>query len=101
MIIGEHNREHDLEVNPVKAKALTNFRAAGKEDAIRLVPTQTLSLEQLVSYIQDDEVIEITPTLLRCRKKELDSNKRKTQTRRKIMDFGEVEVIQEGEEAKA
>ena len=95
MIIGEHSREIDLEVNPVKAKALTNFRAAGKEDAIRLSPVTTLSLEQLISYIQDDEVIEITPTVLRCRKKELDTNKRKVQTKRKQFDFGNVEELKE------
>ena len=93
MIIGEHSRDNDLEVNPVKAKALTNFRAAGKEDAVRLSPSTSFSLEQLISYIQDDEVIEITPTVLRCRKKELDSNKRKTQTKRKSLDFGEMEPL--------
>jgi GTP-binding protein len=93
MIIGEHNRDNDLEVNPVKAKALTNFRAAGKEDAVRLSPSVSFSLEQLISYIQDDEVIEVTPTSLRCRKKELDSNKRKTQIKRKAFDFGDMEPL--------
>ncbi|KAI8925497.1 hypothetical protein BC831DRAFT_460567 [Entophlyctis helioformis] len=82
MIVGEHSREIDLEVNPVKAKALTNFRAAGKEDAIRLTPVEPMSLERMISYVQEDEVIEVTPTSLRTRKKELDSNKRKSQKRR-------------------
>ncbi|KAJ3367209.1 hypothetical protein HDU91_001602, partial [Kappamyces sp. JEL0680] len=77
MIIGEHSREGDLEVNPVKAKQLTNIRAAGKDDAIRLSPVETFSLEKMITYIQDDEVIEVTPACLRSRKKELDSNKRK------------------------
>ena len=52
MIIGEHSREHDLEVNPVKCKALTNMRAAGKEDSIRLTPIKPLTLEEMISYIQ-------------------------------------------------
>ena len=94
MIIGEHSRDNDLEVNPVKTKALTNFRAAGKEEAIRLTPVHVFSLEQLISYVQDDEVIEITPTILRCRKKELDSNKRKTMAKRKQIDFGDMEVVE-------
>jgi GTP-binding protein len=89
MIIGEHSRDSDLEVNPVKSKALTNFRAAGKEEQIRLVPIQSFSLEQLISYIQDDEVIEVTPTTLRCRKQVLDATKRKAQ-KRKVFDFGDV-----------
>ncbi|KAJ3272639.1 hypothetical protein HDV01_005386 [Terramyces sp. JEL0728] len=82
MIIGEHSREGDLEVNPVKAKQLTNIRAAGKDDSLRLIPPVQHSLEQLISYIQDDEVIEITPTCLRIRKKELDPTKRKNLKRR-------------------
>ena len=88
MIIGEHSRETDLDVNPVKAKQLTNFRAAGKEDAIRLTPVEPLFLERLISYIQgalfnvDDEMIEITPTCLRMRKKVLDANQRRQLARR-------------------
>jgi GTP-binding protein len=91
MIIGEHSRESDLEVNPVKAKQLTNMRAAGKEDAIKLAPIQQLSLEQMISYIQDDEVIEVTPSNLRTRKKELDANRRKMQKKRPN-DFGNLQV---------
>nr|KAJ3420756.1 hypothetical protein HK105_005288 [Polyrhizophydium stewartii] len=87
MIVGEHSRENDLEVNPVKAKQLTNFRVAGKEEAIKLTPVEKFNLERMISYIQEDEVIEITPTTLRIRKKELDSNKRKNMNRRGT-DFG-------------
>lgn len=77
MIIGENSRESDMEVNPVKAKQLTNIRAAGKDESLRLSPFEVFSLERMITYIQEDEVIEITPTALRSRKKELDSNKRK------------------------
>lgn len=77
MIIGENSRDGDMEVNPVKAKQLTNIRAAGKDDAIRLSPPVAFSLERLITYIQDDEVIEVTPGSFRTRKKELDSSKRK------------------------
>lgn len=77
MIIGENNRDNDLEVNPIKAKQLTNFRAAGKEDAIRLTPPRLFSLEQAITYIQDDERVEITPKNIRLRKAILDSNERK------------------------
>ncbi|KAJ3109288.1 hypothetical protein HDU97_007782 [Phlyctochytrium planicorne] len=82
MVIGEHNRDQDLEVNPVKAKHLTNMRVVGKEDQIRLTPVESLGLERLMSYIQDDEVIEITPSAIRSRKKELDANKRKSNARK-------------------
>jgi GTP-binding protein len=63
MIIGEHNRDSDLEVNPVKAKALTNMRAAGKEDQIRLAPPQLMGLERLMSYIQGIRFILFTGTV--------------------------------------
>lgn len=82
MIIGENSRDTDMEVNPCKAKQLTNIRAAGKDESLRLSPVEEFSLEKMISYIQDDEVIEITPTRLRSRKKELDSNKRKSIKRR-------------------
>jgi GTP-binding protein len=82
MIIGEHSRDVDCEVNPVKAKALTNMRAAGKEEAIRLTPIKEMGLEKMLSYIQDDEVIEVTPSALRVRKKELDATKRRNLARR-------------------
>lgn len=77
MIIGENSRDNDLEVNPLKAKQLTNFRAAGKEDAIRLTPPKLMTLEQAISYIQDDERVEVTPKNIRIRKAVLDPNDRK------------------------
>jgi GTP-binding protein len=86
MIIGEHSREGDMEVNPVKSKALTNFRSVNKEDGVKLTPVPTFSLERLIAYIQDDEVIEVTPTQLRSRKKILDSSKRKSSSKK--VDFG-------------
>jgi GTP-binding protein len=77
MIIGEHNRDNDLEVNPLKGKQLTNIRAAGKDDAVRLTPPRRLSLEQAIAYIADDEAVEVTPKAIRLRKKLLDPNARK------------------------
>jgi GTP-binding protein len=76
MIIGEHNRENDLEVNVQKAKQLTNFRAAGKDDAIRLTPLPPITLEWAMTYINDDELVEVTPKSIRFRKSILDSNER-------------------------
>ena len=73
MIIGEHTRDNDLEVNPLKSKQLTNFRASGKDDAIVLSPPVKLTLERAISYIQDDELVEITPNVIRLRKKYLKS----------------------------
>ncbi|KAJ3190762.1 hypothetical protein HK101_008402 [Irineochytrium annulatum] len=92
MVIGEHSRDFDLEVNPVKAKQLTNIRAAGKEDQIRLTPVEQLGLERLISYIQDDEVIEVTPSAIRSRKKELDSTRRKTAKNRGGIDLANLQV---------
>lgn len=77
MIIGENSRDNDLEVNPLKAKQLTNFRASGKDDAIRLTPPKVLTLEQAISYIQDDERVEVTPKNIRLRKALLCPNERK------------------------
>ncbi len=77
MIIGEHTKPNDLEVNPCKSKQLTNIRAAGKDDAIDLVPPRKLSLEQGLSYIQEDELLEVTPKTLRLRKRILDPLARK------------------------
>lgn len=77
MIVGEHSREQDIEVNPAKEKHLTNMRAAGKEDAIRLGPIKVLPLEEAIAYIQQDEMIEITPKNIRLRKKHLSSLDRK------------------------
>jgi GTP-binding protein len=77
MIIGENNRDNDLEVNPLKAKQLSNVRASGKDEAIRLTPPRLMSLEQAIAYIQDDERVEVTPKSIRLRKALLDPNERK------------------------
>ncbi len=77
MIIGEHTKPNDLEVNPTKAKQLTNIRAAGKDEAIDLIPPRKMSLEQGLSYIQEDELLEVTPKSLRLRKRILDPIMRK------------------------
>jgi GTP-binding protein len=77
MIIGEHAKQNDLVVNACKGKKLTNIRASGSDDAIRLTPPRELSLEQALEYIDDDELVEITPKAIRLRKKHLDENERK------------------------
>jgi GTP-binding protein len=77
MIIGEHSRSNDLEVNPLKAKQLSNVRASGKDEAITLVPPVIMTLEQAISYIDDDELVEVTPKSIRLRKKHLNPNDRK------------------------
>jgi GTP-binding protein len=84
MIIGENAKTDDLEVNPMKAKQLTNFRASGgKDDAIRLTPPRRLTLEQAIAYIDDDELVEVTPKSIRLRKRHLDPNERKRASRSK------------------
>jgi GTP-binding protein len=82
MILGEHSRESDLEINPIKEKKLTNIRAAGKDDAMLLVPPRRMSLEQAIAYIEDDELVEVTPTAVRLRKRYLDPNERKRNERK-------------------
>lgn len=77
MIVGEHNRENDLEINVLKGKQLTNVRASGTDKAVTLTPPLKMSLEQMISYIKDDELLEVTPKSLRLRKEFLDSNERK------------------------
>jgi GTP-binding protein len=77
MIIGEHSRDNDLEVNPLKEKKLTNIRAAGKDDAMLLTPPRRLTLEQAIAYIEDDELVEVTPRAIRLRKRHLDPHARK------------------------
>lgn len=84
MIIGEHNRDNDLDVNPLKGKQLTNMRAAGKDDAIRLSPPRKLSLEQAIAYIQEDELVEVTPANIRLRKKALKPHERKISSKKDI-----------------
>ncbi|NWH07784.1 MAG: translational GTPase TypA [Alphaproteobacteria bacterium] len=70
MIIGEHSRDNDLDVNPLKSKQLSNVRAAGKDDAIKLTPPRLMTLEQAIAYIGDDELVEVTPQSIRLRKRE-------------------------------
>ena len=82
MIIGEHSRPGDLEVNPMKAKQLTNVRASGTDDAVRLTPPVRMSLEQAIAYIQDDELVEVTPENVRLRKRHLDPHERKREARK-------------------
>ena len=77
MIIGEHSRENDLEVNPLKGKKLTNVRASGTDEAVRLTTPMTLSLEEAIAYIDDDELVEVTPNAIRLRKRYLDPHERK------------------------
>lgn len=77
MIIGQHSRENDLEVNPLKGKKLTNVRASGTDEAVKLTTPITLSLEEAIAYIDNDELVEVTPNSIRMRKRFLDSNERK------------------------
>ncbi|MDR0407751.1 MAG: translational GTPase TypA [Campylobacteraceae bacterium] len=77
MIIGEHSRPNDLDVNPIKGKNLTNVRASGSDEAIKLVPPRRLNLERALEWIEDDEVVEVTPKNIRVRKKYLDPTTRK------------------------
>jgi len=81
MIIGEHSRENDLEVNPLKGKKLTNVRASGTDEAVKLTTPISLSLEQAIAYIDNDELVEVTPKSIRLRKVFLDSHERKRQSR--------------------
>ena len=81
MIIGENARPDDLDVNPMKAKQLTNIRSAGKDEAIRLTPPRRPTLEQAIAYIEDDELVEVTPRAIRLRKKVLNPTFRKKRLR--------------------
>ncbi len=81
MIIGEHSRDNDLEVNPLKGKKLTNIRASGTDEAVRLTTPTRLTLEQAIAYINDDELVEVTPNAIRLRKRYLDPHERKRQAR--------------------
>ena len=82
MILGETARDNDLEVNPIKEKKLTNVRAAGKDDAMLLIPPRKMSLEQAIAYVEDDELVEVTPMAIRLRKRYLDPNQRKRNERK-------------------
>lgn len=83
MIVGEHTRDNDLEVNVLKGKKLTNIRTHSKDEAVRLTPPIRMTLERALAYIQDDELVEVTPKSIRLRKKLLDPNERKREERRK------------------
>lgn len=83
MIIGQHTRGNDLEVNPIKGKKLTNVRASGTDEAVRLTPPIPMSLEKSIAYIADDELVEVTPKSIRLRKRYLDPNERKRMSRQK------------------
>lgn len=82
MIIGEHTQEADLDVNPTKAKHLTNMRSVVAEEAVRLSPPRTFQLEEAIAYVASDELLEVTPGATRMRKAELDANKRKAMARK-------------------
>jgi len=82
MVIGEHSRDNDLEVNPLKGKQLTNMRASGKDEAVTLTTPTRFSLEECIAYIDDDELVEVTPKSLRMRKRLLDPNDRKRESRK-------------------
>ena len=84
MIIGEHSRDNDLEVNPLKGKKLTNVRASGTDDAVRLTPFINFSLEEAIAYIDDDELVEVTPSKIRLRKRFLDPHERKRMAKKAV-----------------
>ncbi len=77
MVLGEANQEFDIEINPIKAKKLTNMRASGSDDGVYIAPPRNLSLEASIEYLADDELLEVTPLSLRIRKRILDTNERK------------------------
>jgi GTP-binding protein len=83
MIVGQHSRDNDLEINVLKGKQLTNVRAAGSDEAIKLTPPKIMTLEEMIAYINDDELVEVTPKSMRLRKKFLDRNERKRAGRAK------------------
>jgi GTP-binding protein len=86
MIVGEHTRDNDLEVNVLKGKKLTNIRTHSKDEAVRLTPPIRMTLEKALAYVQDDELVEVTPKSIRLRKKLLDPNERKKEERRKEVE---------------
>ena len=86
MIVGINSRPEDLSINVCKEKHLTNTRASGSDDALRLVPPIQMSLEKSIEFIQDDELVEITPKSIRLRKKTLDTKTREREARRKVKE---------------
>jgi GTP-binding protein len=83
MIVGEHARDNDLEVNVLKGKKLTNIRTTSKDEAVRLTPPLRMTLERALAYIADDELVEVTPKSIRLRKRHLDPNERKKAERQR------------------
>ncbi len=83
MIVGEHTRDNDLEINVMKGKQLTNIRTHSKDEAVRLTPPIQMTLERALAYIDDDELVEVTPQSIRLRKGILDPNDRKRAFRAK------------------
>jgi GTP-binding protein len=77
MIVGEHTRDNDLEINVLKGKQLTNIRTTSKDEAVRLTPPVQMSLEEAIAYIEEDELVEVTPKSIRLRKMILDPHRRK------------------------
>jgi GTP-binding protein len=86
MIVGEHTRDNDLEINVLKGKQLTNIRTHSKDEAVRLTPPIRMTLEKALAYIQDDEFVEVTPKSIRLRKRLLDPNARKREERKKEVE---------------
>jgi GTP-binding protein len=80
-LVGIHAKDNDLTVNALRAKQLTNFRASGKDDALALTPPIKMTLEQALEFIEDDELVEVTPLAIRLRKKHLTENDRKKHSR--------------------
>ena len=85
MIVGENAKGNDLDVNPIKGKQLTNIRAAGKDEAVRVTPPRRLTLEQAISYIDEDELVEVTPITIRLRKKALKPHLRKRRAKEEAL----------------
>ena len=86
MIVGEHTRDNDLDVNVLKGKKLTNIRTTSKDEAVRLTPPIRMTLEKALAYIEDDELVEVTPKSIRLRKRFLDPNDRKKEERRREVE---------------
>ena len=86
MIVGEHTRDNDLEINVLKGKQLTNIRTTSKDEAVRLTPPIRMTLEKALAYIEDNELVEVTPKSIRLRKKLLDPTERKRDDRRKVSE---------------
>jgi len=84
MVVGENSREHDMTVNVCKTKQLTNMRASGSDEAIRLEPPRLLTLEQAIEWIGDDELVEVTPQSIRLRKRYLNADVRKRMSKKAI-----------------